>query len=201
MAEGSPRSRAFRCVRLGFELEIRGAFGYIAWMAAHFFNSAVFVSISMVFVLGCSEPADWSARPLVPQEGAADNLKFRWTVPEGMKRDPTGAGFALRGADDGQPSPRLRVMTERALPPTLAAAIKAARLADAVVSRKDEIPGGFVVSGHSEKKDQILVNVWREYGGAAIRCQASYAGSKGIPSFEKMLSMLEAICLSVGASE
>ncbi|HZF52902.1 MAG TPA: hypothetical protein VE093_29800 [Polyangiaceae bacterium] len=162
---------------------------------------AALIPIAMVLAAGCSEPADWSSRPLVPQEGVVEDVKFRWSVPEGMKRDSAGAGFALRGADEKQPSPRLQVGLERPMPASIAAAVKAARLADAVVSRREEVPGGFIVSGHSEKKDQILVNVWREHEGVALRCQAAFSWSKGIPSFDKTRAMLENVCLSMGAAE
>jgi hypothetical protein len=170
-------------------------------MSARLVNPLAFISIAMVVSLGCSEPTDWSARPLVPQEGVVEDAKFRWTVPEGMKKDEMGAGFALRGEGDKQPSPRFQVTLERPFPPNITSAVKAAKLADAVVSRQDEVPGGFIVSGHSQKKDQILVNVWREHEGVALRCQAAYASSKGIPSFDKALAMLEKVCLSVGVAE
>jgi hypothetical protein len=170
-------------------------------MSARLINPLALISIAMVLSLGCSEPADWSARPLAPQDGVVEGVKFRWTVPEGMKKDEVGAGFALRGASENQPSPRLQVMIERPMPAHITAAVKAARLADGVVSRKDEIPGGFIVSGHSEKKDQILVNVWKEHQVGALRCQAAYSSSKGIPSFEKTRAMLEKVCLSVGVAE
>lgn len=173
-------------------------------MAARSHNPIKLITIAIVLLSGCSDPADWSTRPLVPQDGVVDDVKFRWTVPSGMKRDETGAGFALRGPDDKQPSPRLRVSLERPLPANIVAAVKAARLAGAVVSRREEIPGGFIVTGHSEKRDQILVNVWKELEGVAIRCQAAYSlnsWKKGIPSFEKTRSLLEEVCLSVGVAE
>jgi hypothetical protein len=155
----------------------------------------------MVFLAGCSGPTDWSARPLVTQDAVIEGTKFRWSVPEGMKKDEGGVGVALRGADDKQPSPRLQLLLERPLPANVPAAVKAAKLADAVVSRQEAIPDGFIVSGHSEKKDKILINTWRELDGVALRCQAAYSSSAGIPSFDKTLAMLEKVCLSVGAAE
>src|SRR5687767_4411860 len=152
-------------------------------MGARILNSGALILIAMAFVAGCSDPADWSARPLVGQDGVVDGVKFRWTVPEGMKKDDGDAVFALRGADESKPSPRLRVLREPSLPAALSAALKGAKLGDAVVTRKEEVPNGFIISAHTEKKDQILVNVWRIHDPGALHCQASYSWSKGIPNF------------------
>jgi hypothetical protein len=170
-------------------------------MPARPVNPGALISIAMVFVLGCSEPADWSGRPLASQDGVVEGVKFRWTVPEGMKKDEVGAGFALRGADTKMPSPRLQVMFERGMPTSVHAAVKAASLADGKVARQEAIPGGFIVSGHSEKNDFILINVWKEHELGALHCQAAFSSSRGIPSFDKTLAMLEKVCLSVGVSE
>lgn len=156
----------------------------------------------MALAAGCSDEADWSDRPLTAQDGVVEGVKFRWTVPEGMaKRDEGSTIFALRGADTTKPSPRLQVLRERAIPPALSAAVKEAKLGDSVVTRQEEVPDGFIVSGHTEKKDQILVNVWRIHDPGALHCQAAYSYSRGIPNFDKTLAMLEKVCLSMGVPE
>lgn len=67
-----------------------------------------------------------------------------------------------------------------------------------VVSRKETIPGGFLVTVHEKSKKFIGVTAWRKTGsGKHLRMTVTQRNSNAIPSFEAQRGWMEKVAKSM----
>ncbi len=146
--------------------------------------------------------ADWSARKLITTNGKIGDIAFTIDLPSGMEQDKTGdpaVNMSWKAADkDYSDKPGVSVSHDSIPPKTLDEAITDAMPdKNDVVSRKEAIDGGFIVTRHTASKGLIYVDVYRTKGDKSLSAGCSQAKNGGLPNFDATKTWLENVCLSV----
>lgn len=153
-------------------------------------------------------PADWSGKPLAPVNDQVDGAAFAVHLPDGLKReekksDGTFPGYVTWNAK-GNPfiAPGFTVQLDAMPPASLASAASQSTILNPklVVSRKEAIPGGFLVTVHEPEKRFIKVTAWRKTGaGKHLRITVTQRNSNAIPNFAAQRGWMEKVAKSLAA--
>jgi hypothetical protein len=148
-----------------------------------------------------SADADWAGRELKPTEGAVAGLSFTIGLPDGLKKSDalsSETSTAWEAAAGKSTGPSISV-AKLALPPaTLKDAVTRSGGAEIAIARQEAIEGGgFIVTGHSNDKGLVKVDVYKKAGEEALWCSAMQAKEGGLSKFEESKAWLEKVCLSM----
>jgi hypothetical protein len=150
--------------------------------------------------------ADWSNKPLKPVADKVDGVGFTVDLPDGLKReekksDGTFPGYVTWNAK-GNPfiAPGFTVQIDAMPPPNLESAARSGMALNPklVVSRKEPIPTGFLVTHHEKSKKFISVKAWRKTSsGKFLRISVTQRNSNPIPNFEAQRGWMEKVAKSM----
>jgi hypothetical protein len=146
---------------------------------------------------------DWSGRPLeVTIEESVNGVAFTIQAPKGLKHEADRATEVTRwwraDVHDYFSEPSFTVSYESIPAKDLAGFIRGSLLdADEVIAKQEELADGFVLVHHNPGKSLAYAQVLTRKGDVHLRCSASQARDGGLPSFERTLAWLEALCRSL----
>ena len=156
------------------------------------------IALSIAFVLGAcggGGDTDWRKAPRVDVNGAASEVSFGIKIPKGLTKEDNHTTPAWVSADR---SLRIELAVVE-LPASVDAAKEFIRdTSSDVFTRAETVPGGYIVTRHSETKDFLATAVWREGKLGVLVCQAIvYGNGKPIADLDAATAITEEICLSM----
>ena len=167
------------------------------------------VAASLMLTLGasCSDDGggaadiNWSAAALTPQTVELGGVSVRWSLPEGLKKDPdlsSETKLNMQGEELSAPRVFLKKASIPATKLENAAATTGALFGkDSETLEKVERDGRFVIVLSNADRSRLMVSHYVQTESAAFECVASQRKKGGIADFDALLAKFHEICGSV----